>query len=126
MLRQRLNTRRPLQRASDSYPPIHPEGTIRSDSCSAGEANPFLAVWRRIELFRPASRKPFPATPGRKYPAFSGTPCKMCSFKTAASIDLSDEKLQDTGRNHPPKTGGPKGHIFGSRKKNRTPRPEQP
>src|SRR6267378_374783 len=29
------------------------------------------------------------------------------------------------GRNQTPKTGGPKGHIFGSCKKSRTPRPER-
>ena len=39
--------------------------------------------------------------------------------------DFSDEKLQDTVGNQTPKIGGPKGDIFGSRKKNRTPRPER-
>src|SRR5208337_53416 len=61
--------------------------------------------------------EPFPATPRPKPGIVWTHPCKMSSFKTAASIDLSDEKLQDTGRNHPPKTGGPKGHSFGSRKR---------
>jgi hypothetical protein len=40
--------------------------------------------------------------------------------------DFSDEKAAGYGRSQTPKTGGPKGRIFGSCKKSRTPRPERP
>jgi hypothetical protein len=47
--------------------------------CSAAKSKPFLAVRRRIDLFRPPAANRFLRPPGRKYPAFSGTPCKMRS-----------------------------------------------
>src|ERR1700740_703364 len=40
--------------------------------------------------------------------------------------DFSDEKLQDTVGIRPPKIDGPKGHIVGSCKRSKTPRPERP
>ena len=45
---------------------------------------------------------------------------------TTVGIMTSRTKSAGYGRNQTPKTGGPKGHSFGSCKKVRTPRPERP
>ena len=80
--------------------------------------------WRpRIDLFRTAANRFLRA--GRKNRHCSAPRCKMRSFKTAASMILR-RKAAGYGRNQTPKTGGRKGHSFGSYKKSRTPRPERP
>jgi NAD(P)-dependent dehydrogenase (short-subunit alcohol dehydrogenase family) len=52
--------------------------------------------------------------------------CKMSSFQNGGDYDFIRRKAAGYGRNQPPKTGGPKGHRFGSWKNGTTPRTERP
>ena len=81
--------------------------------------------------FRATRRKPFPATPGRKYPAFFGTPLQDVQFQNGGEYDFSDEKLQDTVGIKPPKPADQRETFLGAAKRTELPgrnglRPERP